>query len=283
MIVRTKRLCACAAAILWAALIVPPARAEVLLSEGFDGGGFPPSGWTAVNQIDAGPVVWDLNTAFGEQNWTGGGGEAAMVDSFSFFEQRYDAWLVTPVIGLPTDASGLELSFLTVLEPWSGDETADVDVSTNGGLTWTNLLRWNVLNPVEGLITVPLAAYQGSSARFRFRYHNHDSTAWDNFWQIDEVLISSSDLIMGDADASGYVGDNDLSLVLANWSLDTDWAHGNFNNDSVVNDDDMSLLLAHWNEGAAPTGGGAAPEPVSLAILAVGAVGLLRRTTRTAA
>ena len=77
----------------------------------------------------------------------------------------------------------------------------------------------------------------------------------------------------GDADKDGDVDDDDLSLLLANWGIDTDCAHGEFSGVPPVNDDDLSLLLANW------TGplGGAVPEPTTMAMLIFGALALLRR------
>ncbi len=81
--------------------------------------------------------------------------------------------------------------------------------------------------------------------------------------------------MMGDANGDGLIDDNDLSLLLANWGKDTDWAHGEFSGETPVNDNDLSLLLANW------TGSGSAgivvPEPASLGLLALGALVVLRR------
>ncbi len=166
------------------------ASGQTAFSEGFDGGGFVPPGWSVVS-YNGGPVEWADNGASGENNWTEGAGSAAMVDSFAFPQQPYDAGLVTPTIPLPGGGNALELRFLTALEPWSGDETADVDISTDGGASWANLRRWNGLDSVSGTVVVPLGAYAGQSARFRFRYYNPDPGAWDVGWQIDEVVVAA--------------------------------------------------------------------------------------------
>ena len=67
------------------------------------------------------------------------------------------------------------------------------------------------------------------------------------------------------------VDDDDLSLLLANWGEDTDWAHGEFTETPPINDDDLSLLLANWGDSVA------IPEPATLALLGVGAAVLIRR------
>ena len=82
----------------------------------------------------------------------------------------------------------------------------------------------------------------------------------------------------GDADGSGTVDGDDLSLLLANWGPGAQWEQGNFNSDNTVNEDDLSLLLANWNQGTPSMDGSAVPEPTTLLLLAVGAcLPLIRR------
>lgn len=57
---------------------------------------------------------------------------------------------------------------------------------------------------------------------------------------------------MGDADGSGYVDDDDLSLLLSNWGTAGGWGQGNFNADSKIDDDDLSLLLSNWTVAPPP-------------------------------
>ena len=101
----------------------------------------------------------------------------------------------------------------------------------------------------------------------------HKTEIWDAF-----ASHGITGPLPGDADRNGFVDDDDLSTLLANWGLDTDWASGEFIGDHIVDDNDLSLLLANWNGGTGPPGTGAAPEPGTVMLLAVGAcISLVRR------
>jgi len=91
--------------------------------------------------------------------------------------------------------------------------------------------------------------------------------------------------IPGDANDSGFVDDDDLAVLLSNWEQDpgtiTTWALGDFTDDTDVDDDDLAVLLGNWT-GPAPPGGAAVPEPVSAALLLIGApLAALRRRRRS--
>jgi autotransporter-associated beta strand protein len=98
-----------------------------------------------------------------------------------------------------------------------------------------------------------------------------------------DVLVKYT--YLGDTDLNGFVDASDLANTLAGMGGGlTGWANGDFNYDGVVNSADLTLLLNSLaNQGTSfggPTGGGGAvPEPSSLA-LAVAAVPFLSRRRR---
>jgi len=82
----------------------------------------------------------------------------------------------------------------------------------------------------------------------------------------------------GDADLDGAVALADLSSLALHWAQPAvaDWADGDFNADAAVTLADLSILAFYWGHGAADP----APEPGTLALLAVGALALRRRARR---
>ena len=88
-----------------------------------------------------------------------------------------------------------------------------------------------------------------------------------------------STMLDGDLNGDGFVGVDDLNIVLLNWNQDVspgDPQFGDANGDGFVGVDDLNQVLVNWNNGTPPTVA-AIPEPGTLGLLAIGACGALRR------
>ena len=76
--------------------------------------------------------------------------------------------------------------------------------------------------------------------------------------------------IIGDVDGDGFVGINDLNVILANWNQAVpkgDTSQGDLagNGDGFVGIDDLNVVLGNWNAGTPPAGTTqfATPEPAT--------------------
>jgi hypothetical protein len=100
------------------------------------------------------------------------------------------------------------------------------------------------------------------------------TTPLDSQAPTELVWRSVSYTLQGDADLNGAVNGADLNIVLSNYNLTgMDWAQGDFNGDGTVNGADLNVVLSNYNQHVSL--GAAVPEPGTLGMLALGAVGVL--------
>jgi len=86
-------------------------------------------------------------------------------------------------------------------------------------------------------------------------------------------------ILTGDLNGDGFVGIDDLNLVLGNWNQNVTPGNpleGDPNGDGFVGIDDLNEVLGNWNAGTPPATS-AVPEPTTLALLGMGAVVVVRR------
>ncbi|MBY8870234.1 S8 family serine peptidase [Micromonospora sp. PLK6-60] len=154
--------------------------------ETFDGTAVP-AGWSLVDHQGNGQG-WQFTDPGNRGNLTGGAGSFAIIDSDKYGSgNRQDASLVSPVVDL-TDVAAPVIRFNQDFRQL-GTNRADVDLSLDGGATWTNVLRQsaNVRGPLVTEVKIPQAA---GNAQTRVRFHYYDA-AWAWWWQVDNVLIGS--------------------------------------------------------------------------------------------
>jgi hypothetical protein len=192
---------------------------------------WPPAGWSIVDNIVGTSLNWDLETAYSDSNYTGGSGHAATVDSDANSGVPYDTELRTPSLNLSTFAN-TQLSYKLNYQDYSfGQETFDVDISTDGGTSWTNLKRYTIdqgswystPGVTENISLAPYASE--TNVKLRWRYYSIDEFPNDWYAQIDDVQIgaqqctlSTGGLVVGNT----YVTDTLITLPVPGAQVSND-------------------------------------------------------------
>ncbi len=156
---------------------------EPLLAENFEGV-FPPAGWTITTS-----TATDCDWIQGEpsDNSTGGSGYFADADSDDCGSgTTMDTELWSPQLDLSS-------SLLPILEfaydyYHLGASSAAVDISTNGGITWTTIWSRDADDRGPATASIDLTPYAGSADTY-IRFH-YVSPGWNWWWQIDDVTIA---------------------------------------------------------------------------------------------
>jgi phospholipase/lecithinase/hemolysin len=96
------------------------------------------------------------------------------------------------------------------------------------------------------------------------------------------VLFDALSLLPGDLDLDGFVGIEDLNIVLSNWNASVTPGNpllGDPSGDGFVGIDDLNAVLGNWNTGTPPPGEALAtvPEPGTLTLLTLIGVATIRR------
>ena len=166
-----------------------------VLSETFDAG--IPGGWTVIDNAGSG-LVWTNLAGCGESNYILGATDVACASSDDFGAADFDTELRTPVVNLSTYTAPASLTFDANYQNFVNADFFQVDVSTNGGGSWTNLLSWNedhgsfFAQPGVS-VSLDISAYAGqASVQFRFRYFDPTNEDFDWYIQVDNVVVSAT-------------------------------------------------------------------------------------------
>jgi len=141
-------------------------------------------GWTTTDESDCAGGFWDGD------NQTGGSGEAACVDADgnNGAGDPYDTELWTNSFDL-NGWDTYNLDFLAAYNNLDAGDFFDVDISINGGVSWTNELSWNEdhYDPGEP-VSIDLADYAGETDVIaRFRYYGD---GWDWWAEVDDIGLN---------------------------------------------------------------------------------------------
>ncbi|XAM00739.1 M64 family metallo-endopeptidase [Phycisphaeraceae bacterium D3-23] len=111
--------------------------------------------------------------------------------------------------------------------------------------------------------------------------HSYDPTDWvrihRDLLEQDIVWNVTYTQLLADITGDGYVGADDLDVLLARWGDTVTPGHtaaGDLSGDGLIGQADLDLLMNAWGNGTPP---GTVPEPGTLAVLGLGLLAIGRR------
>ncbi|XAL99574.1 PEP-CTERM sorting domain-containing protein [Phycisphaeraceae bacterium D3-23] len=174
--------------------------------------------------------------------------------------------------------SVLEIDWAATTSPGDDVVLGGMDIFDQGGAL--------VLTTAEGFTPERgdhLLLFDAFDYQSTFETVTVDGVAADDYVLIEDGRYMSIYLpFFGDATLDGFVGAEDLDLLLANWgdSVGTDaWTLGDFDADGFVGQSDLDLLRANWGSATA-LGPATVPEPAGLVLLLSGLALMTARRRR---
>ncbi|MGH8274662.1 MAG: protease pro-enzyme activation domain-containing protein [Gammaproteobacteria bacterium] len=248
----------------------------------FNGTTFPPTGWTVNNKISGEQVVWELTSAEPSPynvNYTGGTGTAADADSNAAGSGggSYDTRLITPPIPVTSLHGATTLTYKANFQPYASESFLDLDISTDGGSTWTTISHWTTAHgsvyALPGVsVTQDLSSYLPSSGDFQLRWRFYDTTGSNDYYaQIDDVFAGSCDPVAGGlAEGNVLANASGAALIGATVTADTGQSAKTFANPADPNLADGLYVLfvsPSGNHTLTATDGEYSPTPASVSII----------------
>jgi hypothetical protein len=160
----------------------------VMLFEGFESKSAP-AGWTIVNNPSGG-AGWRFDNPGMRPNQTGGEKNFAIIDSDVEGSVDVDSELRTPVLDFSSETRVvLDFKYDYYYYDAGNAEKAEVDVSRDGGASWTNVWARSTgsdRGPKDASLDISALAAGQPDVMVRFHYYDAN---WEWYWQVDEVAI----------------------------------------------------------------------------------------------
>ncbi len=172
------------------------------------------------------------------------------------------------------DASGI--SPITVIDGAGGVSIQDgellIDLSAMTSTPSTIVLIDNQQpDPISGeFLNAPEGTMFGDYT-LTYLYDGGDGDA-------NDLALILANILEGDLNGDGFVGLDDLDIILNNWNTNTtpgDLLTGDPSGDGYVGLDDLDVVLNNWNAGTPSAS--VVPEPAAMGVMLLASLGLLRR------
>jgi cysteine-rich repeat protein len=182
------------------------------------------SSWSVVDNAGTG-IVWSSIVGSGiAGNFTGGSGDAPTANSDGA-PGEFDTELHSNSFSL-AGWTGATLEYLVDYQNLASQDFLNLDISTDGGTSWVNMLSWNEDHPVGGLqnatgelVSVDLTHYAGEAdVKLRWHYFDPNTGDWDWYAQIDNVTLACDNVpkaLRCDVNLDDFVDRDDIRLISA--------------------------------------------------------------------
>jgi len=263
----------------------PPPPPSALINAGFDSGGGSLAGWTPFGN-PIGNVLSELEVSFDGTHamkifgqFNGSPNQSGAYQGIAVTEgQEISASASAYVRSLDTLAGKnnqvfMKLEYYSTFGGLLGspDFLSEVQVLIADGTTLEDAWLQHQISDIA-----PTGAVE---ARISFVF---DQPGFDNgAIHIDGVSLTALDpTVIGDINGDGFVGVDDLNLILGAWNATiAPGAAADPSGDGFVGVDDLNLILGNWNSGTPPAEV-VIPEPTALITLGFYGLGILLRGRR---
>jgi len=145
------------------------------------------------DDMESGTAKWTADTPWGLTTSASHSPSHAWTDSpAGSYANSIDISLRTAsLISISNAIATPVLSFWQKYNLESGYDRGYVEVSTNGGSSWTSLTNFTGTNSAWHRVEVSLTAYKGQGVLIRFRLSTDSSVTYDG-WYIDDITIGQS-------------------------------------------------------------------------------------------
>ena len=166
------------------------ASAAVVFTESFDTG---TGAFTVQDLQGTGKALWKSSAAYGMGNWTGGSGNCAAANS-DIASGEFNTRMVSP--GIAIGAGPASVSFNYNYQNFAFLDTFAVEISTNGGGSWSTL--WSTQADTGGFASLPgasqtidISAYGGNTVNIGFHYYDPNTGELVWYVEVDDVVVEA--------------------------------------------------------------------------------------------